>query len=277
MTEIEKAESLVGNRGAFNKQVYCTTREALDELEKRQGNTAIDDYLAKVTPSGIPEILKGKKSLVLFRHIATPNYEIRRFFIVADALDHLQPVLLEYLDDKFTNRNEWKFSLGKVPFYRGENSKGESMIEYQNIIDINSSNNKPISSVRTVWDQPLADFHHELFLEAFPNSFGSVFDLSKWLHQNGSGARDYYKAFLSLFLKHGILLENFLLDGTEAQFIKEIIVPTLLEIERETGLRPLIMALEPTEIESSKFWLSHPIKHKPSVAGRIAKKNETKA
>jgi len=257
-----RIEELLADRRKFDAFVYRDIHEARAELERRQDNRKIDAYLSRQLPVGIPDAMKGKKSVVLFRHIATSNYEICRFVILTEALNDLQPLILEYTEDKFTNRNEWKYFLGRISFANGVNKKSEEIFECINIINFNESNSKPISSISTLWDQSLVDFHHELFLEEFPHLENNVSDLSEWLHAQGVGAKGYYKSFLSLFLKHGILLENFLVVSKELSFTREVILPALLEIEEETGMLPLIVALEPTDIEDKKFWLSHPYKKK---------------
>lgn len=262
-------EELLFDRQKFNSFVYRSIHEATEELERRQDNPLIDQYLSGLLPDGVPDALKNKKSVVLFRHIATSNYEICRFLLLTDSLEKLQPLILEYTEDKFTNRNESKYFLGRISLANGVNKRAEDLFEHHNIINFNDSNSRPISLVNTLWGQSLVDFHHELFFEDFPNHRGNVFDLSKWLHEQGGNAKGYYKAFLSLFLKHGILLENFLVGGKELSFTKDVILPAILEIETETGLRPLIVALEPTEIEDSKFWLSHPYKKKEVILKKM--------
>lgn len=265
-------EELMNDRDAFNSFIYTPWEEALSELKKRSEDTKILDCLSRTTPHGIPEIMEGKKSMVLFRHIATPNYEIRRFTIAADALSELHPIILEYTDDQFNNRNDWKFSLGKLYFQKGFNKLGEPVVEKKTIIDINAANNQPISSLATKWGQSLVDFHHELLTEQLPHVDieSNVFDLSSWLHKHGVSAREYYKAFLSLFLKDGILFENFLIDSKEYGFTKDIILPAILELEEETGYRPLIVALEPTHIEGDDFWLSHPSECISAISGKLS-------
>jgi hypothetical protein len=223
----------------------------------------------EVLIDNVPEIMRGRKSMVLFRHIATPNYEIRRFLIAADALEVLHPIIFEYTADKFNNRNDWKYSLGRISLHRGTNKKGEQMFECKNVIDFNLSNNKPIRSINTHWNQSLVDFHHEIFTKGYPHLKNNIFDLSDWLHKFGCSAKDYYKSFLTLFLKDGILFENFLLEGKELAFTKEIILPALIEIEKETGFKPLIVALEPTEIEGDQFWLAHPYHEKAFIERKI--------
>lgn len=258
-------DELIGDREKFNKFVYMSLEDAVKEIDYRQNNELINDYLKKTLPTGIPEVMKNKKSIVLFRHIATLNYEILRFVSLTSIFDKFQQVILEYTEDKFTNRNEWKFFLGKMSFIKGMNKNNEIMFESQNIINFNESNIKPISSIKTIWGQSLVDFHHEMFFKYFPDLKGQVFDLSKWIHENGDEAKKYYKYFLALFLKHGILFENFMLENGELAFTKEVIMPAIMEIEKETGMHPIIVALEPTDIEGDKFWLSHPYNQKKIV------------
>lgn len=251
-------DAVLADREVFNEFIYTPWQDAVAAIESRAGNTDLDAYVARMLPAGIPEAMKGKKSIVLFRHIATSNHEISRFAICADALDTFQPLILEYTEDKFNDRNEWKYFLGKLRFHKGLSKSGEPIFEHVNIINFNESNNKPMSSLLTNWGQPFVEFHHELFDHHFPHMKDNVHDLSTWLHELGPTARDYYKGFFTLFLKDAILFENFMVDAKERSFTEEIILPAFFEIYKETGLKPLIVALEPTEMESDQFWLSHP-------------------
>ncbi len=272
MTDIEKQiEFLCDNHDEFDKFIYTPIEDAIKELDSRQNNQKLEEYTKSIIGVDIPEILKNNRSMVLFRHVATLNYEIRRFFICADALDDLHPVIFEYTADKFNNRNEWKFSLGKILINNGLNKKREQMFECKNIIDVNSSNNMPIKSINTKWGQPLVSFHHEIFNKGFPHLKYdiNVFDLSDWLEKFGPAAKDYYKSFFTLFLKNGVLFENFLLNKEELPFTKTVVLPAILEIIKETGVKPLIVALEPTNIESDKFWLSHPQHEKEFIDGKM--------
>jgi hypothetical protein len=88
---------------------------------------------------------------------------------------------------------------------------------------------------------------------------GNVYDMSDWLHKNiNSKAASWYKKFLSLFLKDAILFENFMTSKYDIELTKKVVLPAILEIEQETGLRPIIVALEPTDIEGNEFWMSYP-------------------
>lgn len=266
-------QEVFSSRDAFNDFVYTPWEDALKQLNERADDPKLQAYVDRAIPQGLPPVMQGKKSMILFRHIATPNYEVNRFFIAADALgEHLQPFVLEYTEDKFNNRSDGKYFLGRIPFYRGRNSKGESLLEFSTVIDFNASNNKPISSVATHWGQGLVDFHHELFDQALPAFKDARFDLSSWLHEAGPSARDYYKSFLSLFLKDGILFENFFIDETQKEFSfnRDIILPAFIEICEESGAKPLIIALEPTNVECDPFWSAHPAERKAHIDSKRA-------
>lgn len=263
-------DQLASDREAFNAYIYTTWEDALAELDRRQADPELKEKARALMPQGIPPTLDGKKNLVLFRHIATPNYEVSRFLVGADALaDQADPIILEYTKDKFTNRNDWKFSLGKLAFHKGHSKTNEILIENKVIIDVNESNFKPIHSIETHWGQNLVEFHHDLFESTYPMFKDAKFDLSDWLHAVGPTAKDYYTAFLALFVRDGILFENFMVDGKEESFTKDVILPAIFAIEKATGVRPLIVPLEPTHIEGDRFWLSYPSRLKEFLEGKL--------
>jgi hypothetical protein len=258
-------EELFSSRDSFNGFVYTPWEEALDEIARRDSDPDLRSYVEKILPQGVPPIMEGKKSMVLFRHVATPNYEVNRFVMAADSLHQLQPLILEYTADKFNNRNEWKYFLGKMAFYKGTAHDGTNIFENQVIIDFNACSNQPLHSLATHWGQNLVEFHHGLFENAFPTLKGSVHDVSAWLHTTGTSAAEYYKAFLSLFLRDAILFENFMIDTKEYNFTKDVIMPAFLELYEESGVKPLIVALEPTHLESDQFWMAHPFERKHHI------------
>lgn len=252
----------LADREAFNAFVYFPLEDAVKELLEREKEKQLEEFVEDALPQGVPDVMKGKKSIVLFRHVATSNYEINRFAMVADAFPQFQPLIFEYGEDSFNDVNEYKYCLGKLRFHKGINKKGEPIVEYVSIIDFTKSNKKPISSLTTHWGERLVDFHHKLFNTSFPQLKESVFDLSGWLGQIAPDAKQYYKSFFTLFLKDAILFENFMPEGKELSFTRDIILPAILELEAESGVKPLLVALEPTEIEGDHFWLSHPYSDK---------------
>jgi len=264
-------EELISDQKKFNDFVYTPINEALKEIKLRQQDKKIDEHI-KSSLIEIPAVFEGKPKAVMFRNITTPNYEIKWFVDIVELLKGaLNPLFLEYTQDQFNNRNEMKFSLAKMMLHKGKNKKSEPIFEHRNIININDSNCKAISSIKTIWGQSFVDFHHELFLNEFPDFKNNIFDFSNWVKENGHTPKEYYKLFYLFFLKHGILFENYRLKSEEFSFIKEVILPAFIKVLRDTGVKPLIVVIQPTEIEEGKFWQAYPCKIKDLLKNKSDK------
>jgi hypothetical protein len=253
------ANTLLSNKDSFSAFVYTPWQDAIVEWGVRQEDANLETPIDALLPQGVPAgIRQGKNNICIFRNIATPNYEMHRFMTCADVLKEFRPVVFEFTKDFFNNRNETKFALGKLRMHHRINETGSDIYEYARIIDINSANNRPFDTLTTHWGQSLLDFHHELTLRHFPNMADNLIEISAWIKAMGPTPKEYYARFLSIFLKHGILFENFLLEGQEARFTKEVILPALISIHETTGKKPLIVNLAPVEIESASFWHGYP-------------------
>ena len=247
-----EVETLMENHETFHARVYTPIAEALTQLQERQSSCTY-------TPAFIPDVFKAEPKALYSVALATPNYALQRYLTIADALD-LEPLIFERRKDKYVPQgNPTKRALGKMPFMKGTNKQGAMLIHKRNVIDFNVFAGKAIEEIRTLWGESLIEFHHRLL---FTNSSGllsdkNIFDNSGWFYETGGTTRAYYKALLSLVVRHGILFENFLLDDEERDFTRFVSLPAFLEVERETGYKPLVVALEPTELEGKEFWVSY--------------------
>ncbi len=265
----EKIAQLMADKNLFDSYVYTPWEKAVIELEQRRTNVKLQDYVSQMLPHGLPEAMDLEKSYItLFRHIATPNFEIARFLAIADFQPQFKSIILEYVEDKFNDRNDGKYFLGKLRFHKKIDKNGDPIVEHANIINFNESNNKPISSIQTHWGQNLVDFHHEMFEKQFTTFANNKSDVSEWLHLHGQTAKEYYKSFLTLFLKNGILFENLFINSKEQGFTETVILPAFFEIEKECGFKPLIVTLAPKYAEADNFWNSFPYSLKKSVDGK---------
>jgi hypothetical protein len=181
----------------------------------------------------------------------------------------MPPIFFDHSIDKYASVNEWKYNLGRMCFYQGRDSRGNPCQRTAKIIDFNKFDGKPMPEVKTLWDQPLLGFHRDLFAQEYPHLEHNIFHASDWLSRHGARAKEYYRSFLLLFIRHGILFENLLLEGKERTFVREVFLPAFVNAWQETGYKPLITALEPTDIEGEDFWLSHPHAHHSIVQEKL--------
>jgi len=258
MIQIPDIEVLIADRLLFNAFIYTPINDAVRMLEERSGDESLEETVKNNLSVEIPSVLQKSSCAFLSRHVATPNYETRRFINLVEATQKLTPVLGEYIDDKFVSNNVLKHGLGRLGFYQGRDREGNMKTEFCNCIDFNASNGKKISEIKTLWGQSLVDFHHEFFTKTYLAHDTMFFDASGWYLKAGGNAINYYHNLLLLFVRNGILFENFMLDKKELLFTKEIFLPAFIKIVQETGVKPLIVALEPTEIEGDIFWNCYP-------------------
>lgn len=255
----KKINELLQDRKFFNEFVYTPLDIAISEFEVRYNDKKIEDTFSTKHKTAIPDILKNDKCMVLSRPIATPNYEFRRFLSIADTLE-LKPLVWEYTHSKFVPQNETKYALARMGFFEGKGKKGGMKINYLNVLDIQNSSGKYMDEIKTFSNESLVDFHHRLFTdEAFSIEEDiHYFDASEWYKNSGANAKECYPYFLSLFIKNGILFENFMLDEKEYEFTRDVFLPAFIKIPEIFGFKPLIVALEATEIEGDRFWSCYP-------------------
>lgn len=258
-------EGLVSDHEAFRAFVYTPAEAAATELRRRASDTSIP------VPTYVPsKAAKGLKALYSVCTV-TPNYEIRRYVSIADALD-LTPLMFEREQDKFVPQNNiWKHALGKIRIMEGRDRNGHAILKKINIVNFNTASGTSLSSIQTLWGQSLIGFHHEMFFQAFPhlNKEDHIFDNSEWFFEVGGTLSTYYSALLDLTIAHGILFENFFLDEREREFTRDIFLPAFIAAYKRWGIKPLIVALEPTDTEGEEFWFSHPPEMEREIKERI--------
>ena len=248
--------------------MYMTIEKARGELEKRWNDLGlrrkVRDYIGE-----IPDFLRHGPRAVLARHLATPNNELHHFSQAA-AKAGLKPLCSEYTDDRFCTRNPDKLLLGKMTFFHGKGrNNGDKTTAYK-IIDFNVNNQKPLSAIKTHWDEGFVGFHHRLTANKLPGV--EMADSSGWLRSMGGKPAQFWHRHLALFMCHGILFENFHTEGHEADFTREIIQPAMKRVNDHFGLRPLIVPLVPLEREREPYWSWYPSHLEPEIALQHPKK-----
>lgn len=263
---------ILSDRKLFDKVLYMPLEEAWAELERRRQDPELMKEVVRLLDEDIPFPLLTEPKAVLFRHVLTPNYETRRFISLVNGFGKIKPLFWEYYADKYTPNNELKRTIGRLFFFHGKGKKGGMRIDSKNIIDFNTANGQQISALKTVWGQNFVEFHHQFFNDCFREMPNTTFDASRWFSENGKSSEGYYEAFMLLFICHGILFENMMLDDSEIEFAKNVFLPSFLSVYEKLGVKPLIVALEPTDIEGDHFWMCYPGVDKQYVENKIAAK-----
>jgi len=244
--------------------IYTPLEDAIKEIKKRSQNRELKKDVELFLDDTLPDIFQHNTYFCFTRHIHSPNYELMSFLSLADKND-FQIKLLEYSKDKFTAKNNLKYYLGKMYFDHGIGKRGGKKISSKAIIDLDRSDGKKICTVKTIFGDSLVDFHHKLLSLIDVDAKDAIFDISDWLESRGSKAESYYISYLSLFMCHAILFENFLIDGGgEEKLTRNIVLPAIQKMQKKFGCKPLIVRLIPKGIEndpSSSFYPQKIIDH----------------
>jgi len=242
MAEKEKIEEL---------DIYTSLEDAKKEIWRRWNDKELRKKVEDFLGGDIPEPFRKEPRAVLFREPMTPDGELAYFLKLSKTLK-LKPLGWEYLDDKFTTRNEDKVCLGKMHFSRGLDKNGNPIVYYKKIIDLPDSENKKFKEIKTLWGENFIDFHHRILNE----NFGKIelFDASKWLKLKGGKALKYYVNYLSIFICGGILFENFVINEDTMDFYQKIVRPALDKLFKKFGIKPLIIKLMPPGRNNNDSW-----------------------
>jgi hypothetical protein len=213
------------------------------------------------TPNGngsrFPVSVPPGRYAVFARQVATPSHKVSRFLSLASA-NGLTPLFFEFHADKFVTRNRCKFALAKMRFADEPSTWFNS--PRLTVVDVQSAQGRPLDSIRTLWGEPLVDFHHGLLFSVFERLSCSAvfFDGSAWFRSHGSSAHSYYESFLSLFVSGWVLFESYLLQPDELAFTRDVVMPAFHSVRAAVGRSPLVVRLDPPELEGSEFWLAYP-------------------
>lgn len=217
------------------EDIYVPGTFAKEEILRRWNDKDLKGKVERFLGCDIPEPLRNEPMVLLGRTVASPNEESFKFLEIARRMG-IKPLFGEYLDDKFLSTNFDKYCLGKLSFRDGDK------IISKEIVDMEGSEGHLISQVKTFWGESLIAFHHRMF-ENLVSDRIEKFDFSSWLSRQGS-MKNFYVRYFALFLCHGVLVEDFF-ENTDSfgMFFREVILPSLEEVESVFRLKPLIVPL----------------------------------
>lgn len=235
-------------------EIYTPLSVAKEEIWRRWNNKELRKKVEDFLGGDMPEVFKKEPRAVLTRYIITPNYEFFYFLDLANLIG-LNHVCFEYSNDKFVAKNPDKYNLCKMIFNSGHGKHNGIKLENINIVNFNKNEGKKLTKIKTIWNENLIDFHHKILYRSVSGLEKRIFDVSEWFNSKRNKDKNYYYLYyLALFLCHGVLFENFLLNKNETEFTSKKVLPSFNELEKIFRIRPLIVPLEPRNNELACSW-----------------------
>lgn len=256
MLETEEAIMYQGPEGTIRiENFYTPLEEAKEEIKRRWNDKdlrkKVEEFLGDV-----PGVFQEELQAILFRNIATPDFEFQHAQNLAKKLD-IKPLYLEYLSDKFCTRSLDKLYLGKMAFFHCRDKNGGCVVSKRKLFDLKKNDGLLFDKVVTDSGKNIIDFHHDLFNPLYPNV--NVYDISRWIKKKGRNALENYPFFIALFLCHGVLLETYnMRSSEERKFAEKIVIPSFNKIFKMFGIKPLIVQLFNDKEVSDLYWYCHP-------------------
>jgi len=227
---------------------YLTLAQAKAALIERKHMRKEIELWWKTRGWSVPEALHTFGLVAAFGKpaVATRRYEDVLFLEYAKA-GGFDPVWMVYNQCAFSSESPFKRRLLHPTFFerRGGRS-GNIVTRKQKLAGIEVNRTKPIANIMLDSGVPLVEYHRGLH-----RSFGlpdqSVINLSACYAQFDNIPREYYKAYLTFFIAHCALVENFEIDRDEetapqlARFVDEVFLPAHKEISDLFGVAPIIV------------------------------------
>jgi len=236
--------------------IYTPVAAALIELRRRRKDSRLVEKIHKALVDDIPRYLLENECFVLSRHIATPNNEA--LYVLKQAEQYgAMAIFSQDPKDKFTSVNNLKRRLARPELYQPRADAGRGPFRKLDLVDVATAENLFLEDVFTREGLPLAGVHNALFARLAGRKF-RIGDDRDWIDRNHRGRmRELYTRYLSLFLAHAVLFEEF--ETPSDQYVKtSVILPLISECEARFGVRPIIVRPHDEASGSNeRYYLAH--------------------
>lgn len=194
---------------------------------------------------------------ILFRQIATPNYEMLWFLRKATRLG-LDPIVVEHRLDRFCAHNACKRTLVTLPIIVGKDRHGRPITRRQKLIEHNSAEGQPLQALATRWGEGLVAYHHRKLRCTLGTKAPRLVDLSEVVDSAADGPAAYYADLLSLLTNQVFLFEDFVVDDQTRSFFERVVAPAYDRAALALGQRPQVVRLTHGHHVNSPYWLHYP-------------------
>lgn len=202
-------------------------------------------------------LLKDHPIAILFRQIATPNYETAWFVRKAQHYG-FRPVIIEHRTDRFSVHNSYKRSLVTPRIVMGRNKHGRTIVTQQKLIEHNSAEGKPLDSLLTVTGEKLLAYHHRKLHAIMGSQAPVTIDLSDIMSTATHGPSAYYVDVFKLTTGRAVLFEDFVVDAATDSFFTRVVKPAYEFALSSTGDRPKVVKLTQGRWAASPLWNAYP-------------------
>lgn len=198
----------------------------------------------------------GRPKGILFRQIATPNYELRSFLRQCRRLG-FDPVILEWHEDRMSCHNSFKRALVAPVFVEGVNRRGQPLWRRRPMTQLETVEKLRLNEV-CVGDWDLPSLHRTLLRRALPDEQFTVVEGSDWFARYPGGAREWYRDLFLALTAGVVLFEVFVTDPKEADFFSQVVRPAYRMASEALGGSPSIISLCSNRRAESIFWNAYP-------------------
>lgn len=214
----------------------------------------------------------GRPVALLFRQVATPNYELISF--VRRARRHgFEPVVVEHALDRFSVHNAAKRALVTLPVVVGLDCRGRAILRRQNLVEHNSADGRPLGGIVLRTGESLTGFHRRKLHEVMGRAAPRRVELGDLVASAADGAAAYYGDVFRLLGGRVALFEDFVTDAQTARFFERIVRPAYDQAVLDLGRRPQITRLMNGRRASSPLWNAYP----PVMAGDLRRDRSRQA
>jgi hypothetical protein len=237
----------------MNEDIYVSLDEAREELKKRWNDVELKKRIEEELGDKFMPYFSEVPRSVLFRQICPADNGFEFFFYSAKYVN-AEPLVLEYYDDIFVHVNEEKKGLARLRVKLDDGK--DAMFD---IMDFHANEKKKLGECVLKTGETLLSFHQKL--HSLLNYDVEMVDNSSWF-KCFENASEYYYYFLLHFMAHGVVFDVFQLEEDHAEdvFTRNIVFPALEKIEKNFGIKPLIIRLYPENQtdEEDFYWWCYP-------------------
>lgn len=229
----------------MENNIYCSALGVREVFENRRHLRKNIEAWWKSQGWYIPSGLFTADPIAGFgRAVATRRYEDMLFSLYASRLG-FRPVWMEYTESTLSTHSPFKRSLLQPVFYVKHGKNNGMVVETRKLAPLQNNRTKRLSEIMLDSGDSLIEYHHRLH-RLFGFEERAIVDLSKFYGQFG-GAAQYYTAYLSFFLAHAVLFEDYH-GGEEAGadldlFTENIFLPAFRELQNIFGVSPMVVQM----------------------------------